>query len=82
MKSKILILLLIFTFSVNGQTCDKYVKACEDTVKAQDIAIDNLKKSVKVLKEELENSKPIAPSWVVLVGGVALGIILHSTLKK
>mgnify|MGYP003704090151 CR=1 FL=1 len=68
MKSKILILLLIFTFSVNGQTCDKYVKACEDTVKAQDIAIDNLKPYMdrfEFMKMSSENAiKSFAPGSV------------------
>jgi uncharacterized membrane protein len=77
-----IILALILTVPVYGQNCNKYVKACEETVKAQDKAIDNLKKSVKILKEEVEEAKPIAPSWVVLVGGIAIGVILHSTLKK
>jgi hypothetical protein len=80
-KNSIIVLLLL-TVPVYGQNCNKYVKACEQTVKAQDKAIDNLKKSVKILKEELEESKPVAPTWVILVGGIALGVIMHSTLKK
>jgi hypothetical protein len=65
-----------------SKECKDYVKACEETIAAQDKAIDNLKKSVKILKEELADAEKQTPSWVLIVGGIAVGVILNSTLRR
>lgn len=81
--SKLLILLLVGNLCfADAKKCNNYVKACEETVAAQDQAIDNLEKSVKVLKEELNKERSSTPRWVLVVGGVAMGIILSSFVSK
>lgn len=77
---KLLILLLIAQMSFAD--CPKSLQACEEVVQAQDQAIDNLKNHVIVLKRELEQEKNHVPSWVFIVGGMALGVILNSSLRK
>ncbi|NBW22381.1 MAG: hypothetical protein EBR82_81970 [Caulobacteraceae bacterium] len=62
--------------------CDEIVNACEEVVKAQDQAIVNLKKSVVVLKQELESEKKRTPAWMLILGGIAAGVILNSTVGK
>lgn len=80
-----IVLLLISQISLGmakPSKCENTLKACEDVIQAQDKAIDNLKKSVIVLKQELEQEQKRTPGWVVLVGGIAIGVILNSTLRK
>jgi hypothetical protein len=77
---KILTLLLAAQMSFGD--CPKALQACEEVIKAQDQAIDNLKKNAIVLKKELENEKRNTPAWVLVVGGIALGVILNSTIRR
>lgn len=77
---KIIVMLLAAQLSFGD--CPNALKACEDVIEAQDQAIVNLKKQVVVLKEELEQEKRTTPSWVLIVGGIALGVILNSTIRK
>lgn len=81
--NKLIALLIVCNLSLaDAPKCDSYVKACEETVAAQDQAIDNLKKSVKVLKEELNKERTSTPRWVLVVGGMAIGVILSSLVSK
>lgn len=77
---KLLVLILMAQLSLAD--CPKALQACEEVVQAQDQAIDNLKKHVIVLKRELEQEKRQTPAWVLIVGGIAAGVILNSTLGK
>lgn len=76
------ILVILLTASLTFGDCPKALQACEEVIVAQDHAIDNLKKSVKILKEELENEKRTTPAWVLIVGGIATGVVLHSIAGK
>lgn len=77
---KLLILLLVAQMSFAD--CPKALQACEDVIQAQDKAIDNLKKQVIVLKKEVEQEKRTTPTWVLIAGGMALGVILNSTIRR
>lgn len=78
---KLLILLLAAQMSFGDVKCENTLKACEEVIVAQDQAIDNLKKQVIVLKEEVESTKRATPAWVIFVGGLALGAFIHSIAK-
>lgn len=79
-------LLIVFLVSQlclgNEQKCEKALSACEEVIHAQDKAIDNLKKSVIVLKKELEQSKRTTPTWVLIIGGIATGIVISSVVRR
>lgn len=75
-------LILLLTASVSFADCTKALKACEEVIEAQDQAIDNLKQQTIVLKKELEQERRTTPAWVLIVGGIAAGVILNSTLSK
>lgn len=77
---KLLAILLIANMSFAD--CPKALQACEEVIEAQDQAIDNLKKQVIILKEELEEEKKSTATWVLIVGGIAIGVILNSTIRK
>lgn len=76
------LLCIILAAQVACGDCPKALQACEDVIVAQDQAIDNLKKHVIILKQEVEKEKRATPSWVLIVGGMALGIVSYSLIRK
>lgn len=81
--NKLLAILLIGNIALaDVNKCDNALKACEEVIQAQDKAIDNLKKSVKIVREELENERSSTPRWMIFVGGVVAGVILSSFVNK
>lgn len=84
MKNSIVILLaLTLTTSTFSQSkeCKEYVKACEKVIEAQDVAIVNLKKSVKNLSEQLEDQKSGLKWWHGALVGILLGIAVTKVNK-
>ena len=76
------LLCIILSAQIALGDCPKALQACEDVIQAQDQAIDNLKKHVILLKEEVEREKRTTPTWVLIVGGMALGIVSYSLIRK
>jgi hypothetical protein len=76
------LLCVILAAQMSWGDCPKALQACEDVIVAQDQAIDNLKKQVILLKEEVEKEKRTTPAWVLIVGGMALGIVSYSLTRK
>jgi hypothetical protein len=48
----------------------------------EEFELETLKKSVIVLKKELEQSKRTTPTGVLIVGGIATGIIISSVVRR
>jgi len=76
------LLILLLSAQISFADCPKALRACEEVIVAQDQAIDNLKKQVIILKEEVEREKRNTPTWVLIVGGMALGIVSYSLTRK
>lgn len=79
----IILLLPCLSFGMSKpKSCDRALIACEEVIEAQDQAIVNLRKSVVNLKQQIEEEKKRSPAWMLILGGIAAGVILNSTLGK
>lgn len=82
MKQSSVILILCLSLNCYGDSkCEKTLRACEDVIQAQDQAIDNLKKMVHNLNEQLAEEQSNIKWWQALIAGVLVGIVATKVSK-